>query len=346
MARMRLAASLLVGVTAITLAATAAPALASPPSTSDRGQAASGWLARQMTGGSHFTDTFDGKTYPDQGMTINAILAFAATHTARGYTQRAEAWLGRTSILSNYIGNGTSESYAGATAKVMLGAEVGGLNPARFGPGHVNLPARLAKLLTKSGRYSDHSSFGDYSNAFSQSLAILATSRRGGAPGTAVGFLSRSECASGAYPLDFAQKTCTGDADATAMDVQAFLAAGWTGAAQRGLHWLARVQRAGGGLAEVSGAPDANSTGLAGEAFAAGGWSHRAALARGFLLRLQVGCAGPAARRGAIAYDQTGFQASTAALATSQAILGVADISLAKVTNAGARRGDPRLACS
>jgi hypothetical protein len=346
MARMRLAASLLIAVTASTLAATAAPALAAAPVTHDRGQAASGWLARQMTGASHFTDTFDGKTYPDQGTTINAILAFAATRTARGYTQRAEAWLGRPSILSNYVGNGSTESYAGATAKLMLAAEVGGLNPARFGSGHVNLPARLARLLTKSGRYSDHSSFGDFSNAFSQALAVIATSRRGGAPATAVGFLSRSECSGGAFPLDFAQKKCTGDADATAMDVQAFLAAGWTGAAQRGLHWLARVQRAGGGLTETSGAPDANSTGLAGEAFAAGGWPQRAALARRFLLRLQVGCAGPAARRGAIALNQSGYRASTAALATSQAILGLADVSLVKVSGFGAHRGDPRLACS
>jgi hypothetical protein len=325
--------------------AAAGPALAASRPTHSNGRAAAGWLARQMTGGSHFVYTYDGVTYPDQGGTIDAILAFAAAGTAGGYGARAVAWLARPSVLSDYIGNGTTESYAGATAKAMLAAEVRGLNPARFGG--ANLPARLARLLTPSGRYSDHSKYGDYSNAFSQSLAILALSRRGGAPAIAVRFLAASECPNGGFPLDFAQQPCASYPDATAMDVQALLAAGWAGRAQRGLRWLASVQQSDGGFITSPGAaPNANSTGLAGEALAAGGWLRRAAAARAFLIGLQVGCSGKAADRGAIAYDAAGFSQATAVGATAQGILGLADTGLARLTASGSYSGAPHLACA
>lgn len=308
-------------------------------------QAAAGWLARQMTDRSHFVTVFQGTSFPNQGLTVDAIFAFAATATASDYAARATTWLQRPSVLSGYIGDGKTSSFAGATAKVALAAEVSGQNPASFGK--VNLLARLAKLLTKSGRYSDQSSFGDFSNAFSQSLAIIALSRHGKAPGSAVRFLVRSECRDGGFPLDFAQKTCVSDPDSTAMDVQALLAAGRPIAAARGLHWLARAQRPGGGFASsASVAPNANSTGLAGEALAAGRWVHRAALAKKFLLGLQVGCSAKPSHRGAIAFDKTGFAQSTAVTATAQGILGIADIGLSKLSSRGARSGAPRLECS
>jgi|HubBroStandDraft_1064217.scaffolds.fasta_scaffold01639_6 hypothetical protein len=333
---------------ALAAATTAAPALAAPVSgparTPTSAQAASGWLARQMVGGSHYVTVFDGVTYPDQGGTIDAIFAFAAASTANDYGARAIAWLERPSILSNYIGNGTTSSYAGATAKTALAAEVRGVNPAAFGG--VNLIKRLAALLRPSGRYSDHSSFGDYSDAFSQSLAIMALSRHVGAPGKAVNFLYASECKNGGFPLYFAQKTCVSDTDSTAMDVQALLAAGWKGAAARGLAWLAHEQLRNGGLDATGGTrPNANTTGLAGAAFAAGRWLHHATLARDFLISLQVGCSGPSSERGAIDYDSTGFAVSTAVDATAQGILGLADISLAAVSSRGSQAGDPHLAC-
>jgi hypothetical protein len=329
---------------ALGLGATATPALASCPPRPSPGQAASGWLARQMVYGSHFTETYDGVTYPDQGLTIDAIYAFAATGTASGYAARAIAWLARPAILSNYIGNGTTESYAGETANVLLASEVAGTNPASFGG--VNLPARLASLLTPSGRYSDHSSYGDYSNAFSQSLAIIATSRLGGAAASAVRFLVSSECANGAFPLYFAQKKCVGYPDATAMDVQALLAAGQVRPAERGLRWLASVQQPDGGFIAPPGTvPNSNSTGLAGEAFAAGRWFSRAVLARKFLLSVQVGCSGKPADRGALAYTPGGFNIGTAVFATAQGILGLADAGLAWLSMRGARPGTPHLAC-
>lgn len=309
-----------------------------------RGQAAAGWLARQMVDRSHFTERVDGVTYPDQGLTIDAIYAFAASRTASDYAARAIAWLARPNILSNYIGNGTTQAYAGATANLLLAAEVEGRHPAAFGG--VNLPARLASLLTSSGRYSDHSKFGDFSNAFSQSLAIMATARLRDVAPSAVAFLVSSECPNGGFPLDFGTKKCVSYPDATAMDVQALLAAGQFGPAERGLQWLASVQKPDGGfIAPPGSVPNSNSTGLAGEAFAAGGWFPRAALARGFLASVQVGCTGKPANQGAIAYTASGFSKSTAVFATAQGILGLADVGLARLSIWGAAPGDPHLAC-
>ncbi len=341
-ARVFIAAPL--SVFAISVAAVSVPAtaIAAAPA---KDQAAAGWLARQMTGRSHFVTVFQGTSFPNQGLTIDAIFAFAATASAGDYAARATAWLQRPSVLSGYIGDAKTGSFAGATAKVALAAEVTGLNPDRFGK--VDLFARLAKLLTNSGRYSDKSSFGDFSNAFSQSLAIIALSRHGKAPAVAVNFLVRSECRDGGFPLNFAQKTCASDPDATAMDVQALQAAGRAIAAARGLHWLARAQRANGGFAtSARSAPNANTSGLAGEALAAAHWLHRAALAKKFLLSLRVGCSAKANRRGAIAFDKTGFAQSTAVSATAQGILGLADIGLTKLSTHGARAGAPHLACA
>jgi hypothetical protein len=357
MTRFRARAAVFLAALTLGCTAVATPALAATAGTSGRAQSASGsaqsasgsaqsasgWLARQLVQGNHFVSVYQGVSSPDQGETIDAILAFAATRSANGYGAQAIKWLEQSSVLYGYIGSGT-ESYAGETAKLALAAEVRGINPASFGK--VNLLARLARLRAKSGRYSDHSKYGDYSNAFSQALAIIVLSRDGGAPASAVRFLISSECKNGGYPLDFAQKTCVSDTDATAMDVQALLAAGQHAAAARGLSWLAGAQKSDGGL-DAAGAtsPNANTTGLAGEAFAAAGWSHQAARAEKFLVSLQRGCSAPAAQQGALAYDSSGFAESTAVDATAQGILGLADVSLAKLSARGSSSGIPRLVC-
>jgi hypothetical protein len=344
MSRFRTRAAVVLVTAALGCTAAAVPAFRAEASTPASAQTASGWLAGQLLQGSHFVSVYDKVTSPAQGETIDAIFAFAATKSDNGSGQKAIAWLEQPAVLSDYIGAGT-ESYAGETAKIALAAEVRGLNPASFGK--VNLLARLAKLLTKSGRYSDHSAYGDYSNAFSQSLAIIALSRDGGAPAKAVSFLVSSECRNGGYPLDFSQKKCVSDTDATALDVQALLAAGQHAAALRGLKWLASVQQANGGFDTAGGtSPNANTTGLAGEAFAAAGQSHPAALAAKFLASLQLGCSAPSAERGALAYDKTGYSTSSAVDATAQGILGLADVSLAKLSAHGSSSSALRLACA
>ncbi|WP_326949256.1 peptidase [Amycolatopsis sp. NBC_01307] len=307
---------------------------------------AAGWLARQLTGGDHLETVFGGVSYPDTGLTIDGILAFASAGVANTAAGRATTYVATN--LAGYVGDGVTESYAGATAKATLAAEVRGQNPATFGG--ADLPTRLRALLAPSGRFSDKSQYGDYSNAFSQSLALIALDRTpGGAPASAVSFLAGTQCADGGFPLDFGVTPCVSDTDSTAMAAQALQATGRLGQAQQGLTWLAGKQQANGGISVGTGdpavAPNANTTGLASQAFRAGLRLAAAQKAKTFLTGLQVGCAGVAANRGAIAYDATGYNAGTVVRATTQAVLGLGGRGLAQLTSAGSSAAEPAPAC-
>ncbi|MFD4636326.1 prenyltransferase/squalene oxidase repeat-containing protein [Lentzea sp. NPDC058436] len=333
MRRLVLAAALLCGIGLVTAPAAAA--------TQNKADAAAGWLARQMADGERFEADFGGTKYPDQGLTIDAIFAFAAAKASDANANKAITWLAKPEITTGYVGSGT-EAYAGAHAKLMLAAQVRGKNPASFGG--VDLKAGLLSLLTPSGRFSDRSDFGDYSNAFSQSLALLALDRTSsGAPASAKAFLAGTQCPDGGFPLNFGQTPCASDVDSTAVVVQALRAVGDNVNAAEGTTWLVSKQNTDGGFSVGTNASNANSTGLAAEALA----GHRPAAAvkaRQFLRSLQVGCAGAVADRGAIAYDATGFDQSTAPRATAQAVLGLTGVKLSALSGGGTSQA-PVLTC-
>ncbi|MFC5667783.1 prenyltransferase/squalene oxidase repeat-containing protein [Kitasatospora misakiensis] len=319
-------------------AAPAAPASGDTASATHRPDAAAaGWLARQLVDGDHFESVFDGTAYPDQGLTVDAVLAFAAARSADQAAARATAWLARPDILSGYLGDGTTEAYAGATAKLLLAAEVRGGDPAAFGG--VDLPARLRSLLTPTGRFSDRSQWGDYSNAFGQSLALLALQRTpGGAPAAAADFLAAAQCADGGFPIAFGQPACAADTDATALAAQALAATGRAAKAKAGLDWLTAHQNADGGFAAAGAtASNANSTGLAASTLLTGGRFAAGLKGWGSLVKLQQGCAADPAVRGAVAYDASGFNPANAARATAQAVLGLSGQGLAGLSAQGAR---------
>ncbi|MFC6091517.1 prenyltransferase/squalene oxidase repeat-containing protein [Saccharothrix lopnurensis] len=313
------------------------------PATHNRADAAAGWLARQMVDGERFEVDFGGVLHPDAGLTIDGVFAFAAARTADDHADRAIAWLSQPTVTSGYVGDG-GEAYVGAHAKLLLAAQVAGANPASFGG--VDLHAGLLALLTPSGRFSDNSAFGDYSNAFSQSLALLALDRTSaGAPVPAVDFLVGTQCPDGGFPLDPAATPCVSDVDSTAMATQALRAVGRPGKAQQGLSWLVGVQHTNGGFGVGTNPPNANSTGLARQALKAGGRDAAARKAKQFLKSLQVDCAGPVEQRGAVAWQATGFDPATATRATAQAVLGLADVGLADL-HSGGKSGAPVLACA
>ncbi|MFJ4594908.1 MULTISPECIES: peptidase [unclassified Kitasatospora] len=326
-------------------AAHAAPAAATSSPTVRPDAAAGGWLARQLVDGDHFESVFNGTAYPDQGLTIDAVLAFAASHSSDQAATKATAWLAKPEVISGYLGDGTTEAYAGATAKLLLAVEVRGGNPTAFGG--VDLPARLRSLQTAEGRFSDRSQWGDYSNAFGQSLAVIALHRTaGGAPATAVDFLANSQCADGGYPVAFGQATCASDPDATALAAQALAATGRTAKADAGLGWLTAHQNADGGFSAAgAAASNANTTGLATQALLAGGRFGAGLKGWSSLVKLQQGCATDPGVRGAVAYDATGFNPATGARATAQAVLGLAGTPLATLSAAGARPDAPVPAC-
>ncbi|MFY1593565.1 peptidase [Micromonospora sp. WMMD737] len=335
---------------ALTLATftVAAPASAhvSPAPTAGigRSEAAAGWLARQLVDGERLEVVFDGVTYPDQGLTLDAVFAFAAAGVADDSGARALAWVTRPDIRDAYLGDGTTEAYAGATAKLALAVQVRGGDPTDVGG--VDLIARLRSLQAPTGRFTDRSAYGDYSNTFSQSFALLALGRTAqGTPPAAAAWLAATRCPDGGYPLLPAQPVCTSDVDATALAVQALRVTGRPTDATAGLRWLLSVQRADGGFANAAGIPNANSTGLAAQALRDGNRPLAWARARVFLAGLQVGCAGAPADRGAVDFDGGAFDPGTAARATGQAVLGLTGIGYARLSAAGATPGAPVPAC-
>ncbi|MFI7221341.1 peptidase [Micromonospora maritima] len=321
-----------------------APASAAPPGPVTRAEAAAGWLARHLVDGERFEVVFDGVAYPDQGLTLDAVFAFAAADAADDSGARALAWVSRPDVRDGYVGDGAVEAYAGATAKLALAVQVRGGDPTQVGG--VDLIARLRSLQTPAGRFRDRSAYGDYSNAFSQSLALLALDRTpAGAPPAAAAWLAGTRCPDGGYPLLAEQPVCVSDVDATALVTQALRAAGRPADAAAGLAWLLWAQRADGGFADTAGTPNANSTGLAAQALRSGGRPLAWARARAFLAGLQVGCAGTPDQRGAIDLDGGAFDPDTAARATGQAVLGLTGIGYADLSAAGAVPGAPAPTC-
>ncbi|MBB5872560.1 LPXTG-motif cell wall-anchored protein [Allocatelliglobosispora scoriae] len=341
----RLAAVAAVAVLAF---AGAAPAQAAPPTTDQPAAAAGGWLARQLVDGERFESDFGGGlVYPDQGLTLDAVLAFAAAGVAGDNADKALAWLADADTLAGYIGDGTDESYAGAHAKLMLAVQVQGKNPASFGG--VDLDSRLRALMAASGRFVDKSAYGDYSNGFSQALAVLALDRTAaGVPAAAVTYLAGTQCADGGFPLYLEQPTCASDVDSTGMVVQALIAAGDSANATEGVEWLLTKQKADGGFggSGPTSGENANSTGLAAQALRVAGRATAANKAVAYLTKLQVGCAGAVADRGGVAYDGTGFDAANANRATAQAILGLSGHGFAELDGAQAADAAPVLLCA
>ena len=330
------------GTISAPIAATAPAAGSTTKSTSsdrETARVAAGWLSRRFVDGTHLTTTYDGTAYDDAGLTLDAVLAFAAAKTNDVTAARAMTWLAEPARLAGYLGDGTQESYAGAHAKLVLTLKVRGLDPSSYG-GRDPL-AELAGLQRADGRLSDRSQWGDYSNGFGQSLGAIALDRAGrsAAGRKAADYLAGQACADGSVPVVLEQSTCVGDRDATAMALQAFTATGRGAAAQKAAKWLATQVR-------TKGHVNANSAGLA----AAGldqvrGYGAVADAARAYLRSLQVPCSASFDRRGAIKYTPGPYDESLAVRATTQAALGLTGADLETLVSRGSIAYAPAAGC-
>ena len=291
--------------------------------------AAGAYLQRQLR--AHPTMSYLG--YDDFGLLADVVIALdsAGLDSAGAPARLASGY-------SAYVGSGSHVS-AGAVAKLLVVADVEGSNPLSFG-GH-NLIKVLSSTMDRTGRYVDRPSKGDYSNTFSQSLAVMGLALAGlNVPPEALRFLIRQQCGTGpaGFRLLMATRPCHGtdraDVDSTSMAVRALLAAGRRDRATRALTWLEQQQTPGGGLA---GSPptdvvNANSTGLALAALAGGHRSDAARRAAGYLRSLQLGCSVPAPVRGAVSYSESHHERDLRqpkpnqelTRATSQALIGLA----------------------
>ncbi|GAB2858035.1 LPXTG cell wall anchor domain-containing protein [Lentzea nigeriaca] len=300
------------------------------------------WLAGQFVNGDHL---LKGPDLVDEGLTADGVYALAAAGVGKSTARKAAAWLAASPQLETFIGDGEAESYVGGLTKLALVAQTLGQDPRKFGG--VDLLGRLSALQDKDGRFRDKTDPEfDMTNAFTQSLAVITLKRAGQPVDAPVKFAVSTQCQGAGFPIVFGQPACQSDVDATAMVLQALLAAGEKTASAKALDWLVGQQRADGGFPAASAGSNANTTGLAVGALVAGGRADAADKAVAYLRTLQVGCAGPEAQRGAIAYDSKGFEAYSAIRATTQAVLGLARVGLADVTASSSAVGVPAVDCA
>lgn len=326
---------------------------------SPESEAAAAFIARTLADGDdHYV--YPGSTFFDGGNTIDAIIALTAVGTQDAQAAASLAYL--EDNVGGYIGADFGELYAGPTAKAIVGVLAAGGDPTDAGG--TDLVSALQDLETTSGRFSDDSEFGDYSNTIGQSLALIGLSRAGQPLSTAsVNLLLDQQCSDGGFRGSIGAATCTSDPDATAFAAQALVAAAGTlvcgtgasglpalasAAAEDALDNLAALQGAGGGIVGSEGVANANTTGVAAQAFSAGGRTTDADEAATFIATLQYDDS-VAALEGGIAYSTTTRSTTTPSdtdlRATPQATLGLAGGSLVDVIADGASDPAPATEC-
>lgn len=278
------------------------------------------WLTQQLDEGLVYNDQFQ---FNDYGLTADVAIALDAV----GGHQRDEAGIRR--ALARNVDSwttgadfGSSDQYAGSTAKAVVLAQTVGADPRSFGG--VDLVARLNRLVggegPTRGRLRDKGA-SDFANTIGQAFAVEGLSRaRSREAADALSFLLKQQCREGFFRLGFAAETkrkqsCdagTGelsapDTDTTALAVLSLdslrrKTPAVRSALQDATRWLVRTQKANGsfGGGPSTEASNANSTGLAAWALGETGSCAAAQDAARWVRALQK-------RNGAIAYDKAGL---------------------------------------
>ncbi|HEU4811649.1 MAG TPA: hypothetical protein VFT00_05890 [Nocardioides sp.] len=295
------------------------------------------WLTRQLTNGLVHNGQYD---FDDYGLTADTAFALkyiggqrdSVREIRNALSQHVDSW-------TTGVDFGSSDVYAGSTAKAVVLAESTGADPRAFGG--VDLVARLNKRVSSTaptvGRIQDKSA-SDYANVIGQALAARGLSvAESGKADEAVRFLLKQQCSAGYFRLNFARKTrldqtCDGgrrattsapDTDVTAIAVLSLKAVPHKTPAIRSaiadaIAWLVRRQHDNGsfGGGPTTEASNANSTGVAGWALGELGACHAAQDAAQWVKNLQVtgDLSGTplAGERGAIAYDRAALKAAKA----------------------------------
>lgn len=320
------------------------------------------YLADRLSeGGDHLVVESGGQSFPDTGLTIDAVLAMTAVGSGGSSSAAATDWVA--SQTGAYTGTG-EEAYSAATAKLLTFASARGLDPRAVGG--VDLVAKLQSLELASGQFADESQWGDYSNTLGQSFALIGLERAGVNPSTAsVDFLLAQQCDDGGFRLNYddpekaEDDACVSDPDATSTAVQALaFVGGHDAAVQDAADFLAGRQNASGGVGggTTTEGANANSTGLAAVAFRLAGRDAARAAALQYVESLTFGCDTPALA-GGIAYNRADFDAAVAlgeeaqpdgtiTRTTAQAVLGQTDASYATVSADGQTAAVPALECA
>ncbi len=324
-------------------------------------QAAAAWIATQLAANDDVAIVGDAI---DWGLTIDALIGMASAGVAgdqiaatadRVWTS-GDAWIGAPDQVS---------ARWQRVAKVALGLQVAGLDPAVFPYGDTtrDLISELRSVITPEGTFGAPAT----DDVFNHSVAMTVLGRTdGGAPESTARWLVSQQCHSKDpatnYSFGWAPDCSAPDLDATAWAAQAVPLGGintvgpTAGLAQE---WMMGQQDASGGFL-TWGSVNTNSTGLALQTF--GDWAMTAeqtAAGQSFIGGLQVTWdtvdANPAlteAAVGAIAYTAAGFETlktqglaegtgSSEFRATTQAILGLGAEKFLRITAVGADPATP-----
>jgi hypothetical protein len=321
------------------LAALALGLVAAGPSASAAGGSVSPdtsatWLSKQLTHGVVHNDQYD---FDDYGLTADIGFALAAIQgDSRTLRKVSTALSKHVDSWTTGADFGSSDVYAGPTAKALVFAQTVGLNARDFGG--TNLVEQLRRLVSRSGatkgRIQDASSSGDFANTIGQSFAALGLGNAGDKTARPVlTFLLDQQCSKGYFRLDFSDKaetdqTCDGaasaadrapDTDATALTVLNLLSLAHPSpkaraAVGKAVAWLRRAQKDDGsfGGGPSTEASNANSTGLGGWALASADYCSNATRAARWVAKLTVSgdVSGTplAGEQGAIAYDKAALR--------------------------------------
>lgn len=276
------------------------------PVASEAAMAAGQFVSRELQAADHLIINWG---FPDYGLTADLAMALGAIDPNHPDALAAGAQIA--AGIGGYIGT-DGETYAGAVAKSLVLALTLGQDPHDFGG--VDLVEVLQGLETESGRFSDVSQWGDYSNTLTQSLAIIGLEGAGvGASQEAVDYLIDAQCADGGFALEPGAADCVGDPDATSFALQALLASpcATEDSVAAALAYLVGKQQPDGSLGGGTSTEgsNANSTGLAGGVFTAAGLEAEALAALEYLMSLQYDESFADALVGGLAYDATTYTA-------------------------------------
>ncbi|MBH1937295.1 terpene cyclase/mutase family protein [Streptomyces sp. AV19] len=284
--------------------------------------AAAAWLVSQFEGGDN--------VWGDIDLTAETVLGLAATKTSGDAAGRATTWLeGNT---PSYLKSADGRTNIEGAAKLTLVALAVERKPTSFG-GH-NLVDMLQRAVQPNGLVGNDADGN--SSKFAQAWAVMALNKTKGQPGSdatvldkAVGFLERSKCDDGGFPLKLVERpensgtsdpnvtgsnpksrmdpprSCISNVDSTSMAVQALRSVGRPAEPPKGskdtlvkeaLDWLDRRKGEHGGFSHTGNPDEPNnpeSTAWAVEALFAGGRRNLANNGVLWLQKAQGKCGGP-----------------------------------------------------
>lgn len=234
------------------------------------------YLVGQLTGGDHYTSSFGGSTYDDQGLTADGVFALLSAGGQDAAVGRMVRYLeGQVDAYADTSGM-FGGPYSGALAKLALVAESTGHDPHAFGGADLLtvLADHVCTTTTTTGTCSAPGDFVSSYATVSQALGVLALQSSPTASdhltvtSPPVKRLLQLQCADGGFSSDLIApgKPCTSEVDTTGYAVQALAAVASTDAQlAKAQAYLQKAQHANGLFPGAAG-ENSNSTALAAQA--------------------------------------------------------------------------------